>query len=81
MLFQASGRGGHGGHALEPLEESVLEVVQPPFVLDDPEDPRERFPFFTCQEEDDRGVRALRLHARSVGQLARGMGIRAVNAA
>ena len=57
----------------------MREVVQPPFVLDDPEDPRERFPFVTCQEEDHGGISALRIHAREDEALRAAVGGGSVN--
>ena len=76
------GRRQDGGRlvAFEPLEQSALALVQPPVVLDDPEDAHEGQALLTCQEEEQPGLRMLCLHAASVRRRAASVGGETVNA-
>ena len=54
-------------------------LIQPPVVLDDPEDAHESQALFTCQEEENAGLRMLGLHGASVCDHAAVVGGGAVN--
>ena len=82
LIGVVSGRRQDRGRlvAFEPLEQSALALVQPPVVLDDPEDAHESLALVTCQEEEDEpGLRVLCLHAASVRRRASVVGGGPVN--
>jgi len=76
-----SGCSEDGFVRLEALEQGLLDLVQPPLVLDDTEDACQSRAFLDGQQEGGAAVDALRLHAASVPPRGVGVGNDWVNTA
>jgi hypothetical protein len=75
-----SGWSENGFVRLEALEQGLLDLVQPPLVLDDSEDACQSRAFLDGQQEGGAAVDALRLHGTSVPPPRLLVGIGRVNA-
>ena len=74
-LRTRSGGGSEDGLGeLQAGEQSALEFVEPPVVLDHPEDAHESGALFRCQEEDETALYALGLHDHESAPIAVSVG-------